>query len=167
MNSEVKGLRNVAVNGLSSRRMKIPFWISKVLWFVMITDEPYVDMLQMHVWSPDHLLSKSNCLGTSRVVFKSQQSCPDFSHHCLELNGLRAYLLFCWVDAGVSILNAQLIQHAADHSPPSLTTAEISSFCLYALILRSVSPKTALLFAIPNAINAGALSSLLNTPCKI
>jgi hypothetical protein len=25
MNSEVKGLRNVAVNGLSSRRMKIPF----------------------------------------------------------------------------------------------------------------------------------------------
>ena len=30
---------------------------------MMITDEPYVDMLKMQLWSPDHLLSKSNCLG--------------------------------------------------------------------------------------------------------
>jgi len=26
----------------------------------MMTNEPYVDMLKIHLWSPDHLLSKSN-----------------------------------------------------------------------------------------------------------
>jgi hypothetical protein len=98
----VKGLRKAAVNGISFRRMKIPFRISKVLWVMMMADEPYVDVLKTHLWSPDHLLSKSNCLGTTRVVFKSQQSCPDFSHHWHEQNGLRAYLVFCPVGAGVS-----------------------------------------------------------------
>jgi len=51
---------------------------------MMITDEPYVDMLKTHLWSPYHLLSKCKCLGTTGVVFKSQQSCPDFFHHCHE-----------------------------------------------------------------------------------
>jgi hypothetical protein len=102
LNLEVKGLRNAAVNGISFKRMKIPLLMCKVLWFMMITLEPHVDMLKSHLWRPDHLLSKSNCLGTTRAIFKSQQTYPDFSHHCHGQNGLRAHLVFCPVGIGIS-----------------------------------------------------------------